>query len=259
MADWLYHLPVVWMAIVVFAATSVVAIVVYGAAIALGSRGRAPMLKTISPAMLTPLAMLFGLIVAFLSVQVWNDAQRANAAVAREASALRTVALLAASFPNETGARVRGLVRRHIQDAVSQEWPAMARQEATLSMIITADTEALQLILSVRPENEVQTLAQRDIVSALESAHDARRERIIISRSTINWVKWAVVIVLAMLILLCIAFIHIDNRYAAAIAMGLFSIGVAACIVLIASHNRPFTGEISVGPDLLLQVMPQPP
>jgi hypothetical protein len=95
------------------------------------------------------------------------------------------------------------------------------------------------------------------MVSALQSALDARRERITISRSVINWVKWTVVILLAVLILLTIAIVHSDNRAAAAIAMALFAIGVAACVVLIASHNRPFTGEISVGPDLLLQVMPK--
>ena len=33
--------------------------------------------------------------------------------------------------------------------------------------------------------------------------------------------------------------------------------GVAASVLLIASHDRPFTGEISVGPDPLLQVMPE--
>jgi hypothetical protein len=32
---------------------------------------------------------------------------------------------------------------------------------------------------------------------------------------------------------------------------------VAVAVLLIAYHNRPFTGEISVGPDLLLQVMPE--
>ena len=61
----------------------------------------------------------------------------------------------------------------------------------------------------------------------------------------------------AVLIFLTIAILHSDNRKAGAIAMAIFSTGLAACIVLIASHNRPFTGEISVGPDLLLQVMPQ--
>jgi len=90
MPDWLYHLPVAWMALVICAGTALVAAVVYGAAMALAARGHAPMLKAISPVMLTPLAVLFGLIVAFICSQVWSDAQRANAAVAREASASAT-------------------------------------------------------------------------------------------------------------------------------------------------------------------------
>jgi hypothetical protein len=257
MPDWLYHLPVVWMGLVVCVVTALVAAVVYGAAMALAARGRAPMLKAISPVMLTPLAVLFGLIVAFICSQVWSDAQRANAAVAREASALRTVVILAANFPGETEARVRALVRRHVQDAVNQEWPAMARQEAKLGMVTAEASEVLELTLSVRPQNDVQVLAQREMLAALQSANDARRERIVISRSSIDWVKWAVVYLFAILILVTIAFVHIDNSGTAAIALALFSLGVVACVVLIASHNRPFTGEISVGPELLLQVMPQ--
>jgi len=257
MPDWLYHLPVAWMGLVVCAATALVAAGVYGAAIALAARGRAPMLKAISPVMLTPLAVLFGLIVAFICSQVWSDAQRASAAVAREASALHTVVLLAANFPGETEARARALVRRHIEDAANQEWPAMARQRAKLGMVTAEASAALDLALSVRPQNDVQALAQREMLSALRSANDARRERIVISQSSIDWVKWAVVYLLAVLILVTIAFVHVDNGGTAAIALTLFSLGVAACIVLIASHNRPFTGEISVGPELLMQVMPQ--
>jgi membrane protein YdbS with pleckstrin-like domain len=91
----------------------------------------------------------------------------------------------------------------------------------------------------------------------MQNALDARRQRIIISESTINWVKWAVVYLLAVLILLTIAIVHSDNRATAGTAMAIFSVAVAASIVLIASHSRPFTGEISVGPGLLLQVMPE--
>lgn len=161
-----------------------------------------------------------------------------------------------ASFPGEPEVHIRSLVRRHIQEAVSQEWSAMARQEATLAMLTAADTEALQLVLSVLPQSEVQSVEKREMVSALQSALDARRQRIVISRSTIDGVKWTVVILLAVLILLTIAIVHSDNRATAVIAMAIFGIGVAACVVLIASHSRPFTGEISVGPDLLRQVMP---
>ena len=54
-----------------------------------------------------------------------------------------------------------------------------------------------------------------------------------------------------------VALVHSDNRRTAAIAMALFAVGMVACVVLIASHNEPFTGEISVSPNLLLQVMPK--
>jgi hypothetical protein len=37
----------------------------------------------------------------------------------------------------------------------------------------------------------------------------------------------------------------------------LFATGIALSLLLIAAYSRPFTGEISVGPDLLKQVMPR--
>jgi len=39
--------------------------------------------------------------------------------------------------------------------------------------------------------------------------------------------------------------------------MGLFATGVAASVLLIAAHDRPFIGQLSVSPEALLQVMPE--
>jgi hypothetical protein len=61
----------------------------------------------------------------------------------------------------------------------------------------------------------------------------------------------------AICLLLAIAMMHNDNHRTSAIASGLFATGVAVSILLIASHNGPFTGEISVGPDPLLQILPE--
>jgi hypothetical protein len=41
--------------------------------------------------------------------------------------------------------------------------------------------------------------------------------------------------------------------------MGLFSTAVAVCIVLIAAHDRPFTGQVAIQPTVLLQVRPESP
>jgi Protein of unknown function (DUF4239) len=256
MPDWLHNLPTVWMALVVFGFTYLLAagICALVTALAKGERGRA--FKAISPGMLPPLGIIFGLFVAFTAAQVWTDNERANTAVDREASALRAVVVLAATFPGEAESRLRALIRRHIEQAVTQEWPMMARGTASLRFTPPLLAEALQLTLALSPNNEGQKNAQREIATALETAFDARRQRIIISQSRVNLVKWLCLFVQAAAALFAIAMIHCDNRIASAITVGLFATGVAASVLLIASHDRPFTGEISVGPEPPLQVMP---
>ena len=55
--------------------------------------------------------------------------------------------------------------------------------------------------------------------------------------------------------LAAIAMVHADNRRACAITVTLFATGAALSVLLIAAYSRPFTGDISVTPDLLKQVI----
>ena len=73
-----------------------------------------------------------------------------------------------------------------------------------------------------------------------------------------NWVKWTVLMIQAICTLLTIALVHSDSRGSARIALGLFSTAIAVCILLLLSHDRPFTGQLSVKPAALLQVAPEP-
>jgi hypothetical protein len=65
----------------------------------------------------------------------------------------------------------------------------MARQNATLTIAPPRLAEALQLTLSLAPQGAGQVVGQREMATAFENALDARRQRIILSRSSINWVK----------------------------------------------------------------------
>jgi hypothetical protein len=256
MRDWLHNLPVVWMTLAVFAVTYVLAGVIFAVVNLLARGERARDFKSISPGMVPPLGILFGLFVAFTAAQVWSDIDRANAAVNREAGALGAVEILATGVP-EAEARMRTLISRYIREAATEEWPAMARRSGKLEVTPPALAEALQLTLSLSPQNQGQETAQRQIATALENALDARRQRVIISRSQVNLLKWSCLAVQAICILLAIAMFHIDNPRGSAIAMAIFAAGIAVSVLLIAAHDSPFAGEISVGPEPLLQLLPQ--
>ena len=132
MGDWLLNLPIPWMALVIFSAIYFLAAAIYLTVIRLAVDGRARAFKALSPGMLPPLGIIFGLLVGFVAVQVWADFDHAKSAVTNEASALRAIVLLAEHFPDEQKSRLRALVNSHIEEAVQKEWPAMAEQRATL-------------------------------------------------------------------------------------------------------------------------------
>jgi membrane protein YdbS with pleckstrin-like domain len=104
-----------------------------------------------------------------------------------------------------------------------------------------------------------QEIAQREIVSSLETALDARRHRILVSRAEVNMVKWSCLLLQAVCALVAIAFVHCDDPLAGLVSLALFATGVAASILLIAAHDRPFTGQISISPQPLLQILPDSP
>jgi hypothetical protein len=258
MNDWLHNLPIAWMGLLVFALTALVTAAINFFVMTLAVDERARSFKAVSPGLLPPLGILFALFVAFTASQVWSDNDKANSLVDREASALRTVVILAGVFPGEPEMRLRSLVRSYIADTAAQEWPMMARRTATLQIIPYSLADALRFTLTLTPSGAGQQTAQREIATALENALDARRQRIIISQSQVNGVKWLALVLQAVCALLATAMVHSDNRLAAAITTSLFATGVAAALLLILAYDRPFTGQLSVQPAPLLQVMPEP-
>jgi hypothetical protein len=235
MSDWLHNLPLLWMAVVVFAATYLLSAIIYWVVTRLAVNDRARAFKAVSPGMLPPLGILFALLVGFIAVEVWNNYDKAKVAVATEASALRTVVLLAGTFPEEQKTRIYALIDRHIEKAVNEGWPAMERHQATLSILPTALIEALHDTLSLKPADDSQRIAQTEMVKALQTAMDARRQRIVVSQSAVGTVKWAGILLQGLCTLVAIAMVHSDNRLACAIAND--SICDRRCSVTIVDHR----------------------
>ena len=67
----------------------------------------------------------------------------------------------------------------------------MAHQTATLQLAPRNLVEALQLTLALTPSSQGQGIAQREMAVALESALDARRQRILVSHSSVSLLKWS--------------------------------------------------------------------
>jgi hypothetical protein len=257
MFDWIPNLPVVLIALVALVGMGLLTLAIYALVMRVADSGRADALKAVSPGMLPPMGILFALIVGFLAVGVWGNVERAEEAISDEASALRSVDILSDELPPDLQLRMRALVRRQIQNAVNVEWPAMQEQRATLTAVSAPLADALDLTVRFDPQDEGETIAQRELVASIQDALAARRERIVLSESGINALKWVGLLSLAALALVAIALVHSGNRVTARIAMGLFAVAVAVVITMLAAEDQPFVGQLGLEPDVLEQVLPR--
>ena len=219
--------------------------------------GHGTTLRSISPVTLTPLVMIFGLFVGFLAADVWPTFNRARSAVDQEAMALREAVLLAEALPPEARANLRAAVRAHITYAVKEEWPAMSLGGDILRRLPHELMRGTMDLLAMTPTQPGQRLAQERALAAVEKALDARRQRILLSQVSVSAIKWLVIIVLAALIQVTIAMLHVDSGPATLITMFLFGTAMAVSMLLIMAYDQPFSsGGVRVLPTALQDVMP---
>jgi hypothetical protein len=253
--EWLAHAPLPVVAAIVFLALYLAAALVLVVLSVVRRRGRADALGPLSPGLLAPMGLIFGLLVGFLVADVWADRGDASAAVSQEASALRDVDLLAATFPAEHP-RVRELLREQIDHYVADEWRAMSDGDATLTVAPAGLVEVQRLALALPVQTEGQRVALDRIVTSTDRALEARRTRLVLSSSAIDPLRLVALYLVAVVTLAAMGCVQIDRLPRAAVAMGLLATAMALAMTLLCAQAAPFAGYFAIEPDLLIEVRP---
>ncbi|MBV9220892.1 MAG: DUF4239 domain-containing protein [Methylobacteriaceae bacterium] len=255
MVLWIESQKTPTIALVVFGGCYALAALIFLATAFLRRHWAAADLKATTPTMLTPLSVIFGLLIAFLAARVWANLDHANSYVAAEANAIRATVVLADMLPAETRTAVRGALKKHLQFVEEEDWPAMAAGRASLRSLPSGLMDALRVVLSYVPSTPGQNIAQRSAAAAIEQALEQRRSRIVLSHATISSLQWLVIAVLAVLIFLTIAMVHMDRQVTVATNLFMFSTAIAACLVLLMVNDRPFAaGGNTIEPSVLREI-----
>jgi hypothetical protein len=254
---WVESQPPSIIALIVFGAAYLFASLIFCLAFFLSGLPIAKALQPVTPGILSPLGTILGILIAFLAVRVWTNLDHAQEHIGREVTALREVVMLADSLPADVRARVREAIGKHLEAVVSEDWPAMAEARISLRSFPPHLEEAMGAILSFAPIGANQQLTQNRALIAIEDAVEMRRNRVGVSRAEISPVQWTVIVVLAGMILVTIAAIHINARWAMALTLTIFSTAVAMCLVLLLVYDRPFgSGGFTLPPTAYREAMP---
>ena len=211
-------------------------------------------LKATTPVMLTPLSVVIALLIAFLATRVWNNLDRASMPRRQARSARPSFWPMNCHPPSVPVCAGRsGCIWI---SSSSSDWPAMTAGQLTLKETPQGLADAVHALLSFDPSGRSQEFAQQQLIRAIERTLEARRYRILLSQGSISPLQWLVIAILDVLMLSTIAMVHIERPRTAAINMFSLSTGIAACLVLLMVHDRPFSaGGFTLDPGALREIV----
>ena len=188
------------------------------------------------------IGLAFGLLISFIAIPVWEQHSLAEETARTEAAAYREMAESIEDAPPAQGASLHAALRDAVGFTVDEEWPQLAH--LLTPRVTAAPIRELRTAIHALPEGALQT----ELHDLYKQAATARETRLRIAATRPPPARWGIVGILAILTLLGVGLIHAESRRARRMALGMVSVGISCCFVVLFAYTRPYIGQFAVKP-----------
>jgi hypothetical protein len=188
------------------------------------------------------IGLAFGLLISFIAIPVWEQHSLAEETARTEAAAYREMAESIEDAPPAQGASLHAALRDAVGFTVNEEWPQLAH--LLTPRVTAAPIRELRTAIQSLPEGSLQS----ELHDLYKQAFTARETRRRIAATRPPPARWGIVGILAILTLLGVGLIHAESRRARRMALGMVSVGISCCFVVLFAYTRPYIGQFAVQP-----------
>lgn len=190
----------------------------------------------------------YAVLIAFMLSGVWNNLQVARLNAEQEANSLVNIFRFSYQLPAESRVQVQQLAKDYCQTMISEEWPAMARQEQSPNAHRLIQ-QLWRALTRVQPHNASEQTVMDHALSELTVMTEHRRIRLLQSRQHLPPLLWAVLIVGGIVTVGSTCLFGVENFRLHVVQVFEISFLLSLMLVAISSINRPYQGDVHVNPD----------
>jgi hypothetical protein len=202
--------------------------------------------RNVAMTVLTVVATINSLLLAFLAVSVWESFGAAETAVVEEANTVGELARDLAIFDSRESRAARHQLREYANMVMTIEWRDMQRGQAN-RQVWNAFDRIFVAIGAIEPDTPRHSALLPEILARTNELLKQRRTRLHTSESAVPITLWGVVLIGTALTIVTM-FVQPPTRFYLWI-MGLLCTSIALVFYLIVAMDRPFAGEQSISPE----------
>jgi hypothetical protein len=194
--------------------------------------------------------VLYAVLLAFAVIVVWEKFGDAENHVAEEAGAAANIYRLSAGLKEQTGANVRAALSAYLNTAITQDWPAMERGEASQSTTHALDA-LYSTVMDFSPTDYQGAALLGETLRQLDAVTQARRARLVVAAGIVPGIVWFVLFGGAIVTVAFTFFFATDNLRAQTMMTGALTALIFSGLLIIVTIDRPFAGRVRVTPEAL--------
>ena len=254
MLDWLHDLPW-WLGALLVCAVFVVPTLLGSyflqPSIARLFRGEND-INTVLGFLLNAFALYFGVLLALLSIAVFENHNKADDAVVREAATIIKLYRDLRGYPEPLHTQLGETLHKYVEEVIGPGWEMQERGEPNLRETDIV-TEFHRLVSEYNPENAGAGIRHAETLRALNEFIETRRLRIDAGDEAIPKIMWFVVLVGAVMNILVIWMFDL-RPFTHAVIGGTLSLFIGLVIYMVAVLDAPFKGVYGLKPKAIIAI-----
>jgi hypothetical protein len=207
--------------------------------------------NTLVGLLLNALALYYGVLLALLSIAVFDNYDKARDAIGQEASSIIALYRNVSGYREPVRSSLMGVLSQYLDEETGPGWSEQHRNRVSARGVLLVDELSRQLF-SFRPDREGgEDVTHRETLRTFSDFVERRRTRIQAAETSIPSVIWYVVLMGAILNVFVLWLFDL-NRISHFILGGVLTIFIGLVVYMVAVLDQPFRGAHGLRPDDLI-------
>lgn len=251
MPSFLYNIPVMPLALLLFLAIEAIAL----GGLWLVRRGLQPRLRLHDGSneavsgTVQSIGVFYGITVGLIAVAVWNRHDAAMEVASHEAAAIGSFYRDVSMLPDPSRTLLREQVQVYTAAVVDIIWPAQRRGDPISGLGTQIVDEIQTRLTAFSPANEKEEILYTEALHSYNAMVEARRLRMDAVSGALSGVMWAVIWLGAAISIGVAYFFQLEDPKVHGAMIGLMAAFLALVIFMILINDRPFYGHYGIEPD----------
>ena len=190
---------------------------------------------------------IFGFILAFVTISVWQNYNTVNDRVLQEAHRLYNLYRTINAYPPEVKDAGKSQLKNYATEVIKTEWPLLTQGQFDVKAF--KEFNAVEsLIVNFKPNTLGELSAQQEMLRQLSEYRELRRARIENAKSFIDPPLWAALFLSAELLILFSVLFKTHNIRMHALMTTIVGASLGIVFFLLVLYNNPFLGPNAIQP-----------